>query len=359
MNLASDNVVGMSRPVLDALIAANGGGEPAYGADSWTAKAEKMLADVFEHEVSAFLIATGTGANALALAALTPPWGAVFCHEESHVIDDECGAPEMFTDGAKLVGIRGSGGKFTVAALEETLERYVPGVVKSVQPAAMSVSQVTEAGTLYSLDEIRTLTGVAKAHKLGTHLDGARFANAMVALGCTAAEMTWKSGIDVVSFGATKNGALACEAVIFFDKARAENFQYRRKRSGHTVSKGRLLGAQMVGYLENGHWIDNARHANAMAATLASGLGAVPGVRLPWPTQANEIFAVVPEGVAAALAAEGIRAAPWGSLSLPEGFVIGAGERFLRFVTSFATEAAQIERVVAVAKAATTRTAAE
>ncbi len=359
MNLASDNVVGMSRQVLDTLIAANGGGEPAYGSDSWTAKAEAMLAQVFEHEVSVFLVATGTGANALALAAMTPPWGAVFCHSESHVIDDECGAPEMFTDGAKLVGIPGVGGKFTPADLEETLSRYVPGVVKSVQPSALSISQVTEAGTLYSLDEIRALAAVAKAHRLSVHLDGARFGNAVVALGCTPAEMTWKAGVDIVSFGATKNGAMACEAVIFFDRAKAENFQYRRKRSGHTVSKGRLLGAQMVGYLENGHWLDNARHANAMAQRLSAGFASVPGARLPWPTEANEIFVVLPAAVAAALTADGIRFAPWGSQSLPAGFVIGADERFLRFVTSFATEAEQIERVLAVARGTVAMKAAE
>lgn len=349
MNLASDNVVGMSRPVLEALIAANGGAEPAYGTDAWTMRAERMLADVFEHDVSVFLVATGTAANALALAALSPPWGAVFCHVESHVMEDECGAPEMFSDGAKLIGVPGVGGKFTPADLEARMAGYVRGVVKSVQPSALSVSQVTEAGTLYSLDEIRALAAVARGNGLGVHLDGARFANAMVALGCTAADMTWKSGIDVVSFGATKNGALACEAVIFFDKARAENFQYRRKRSGHTLSKGRLLGAQMVGYLENGHWIDNARHANAAAARLAAGLAAIPGVRLPWPTQANEIFVVVPERTAAALAAEGIRAAPWASDCLPEGVEIAPDERFLRFVTSFATETAEVDKVLAVA----------
>jgi threonine aldolase len=349
MNLASDNVVGMSPPVLEVLIAANRGAEAAYGTDSWTVRAERMLADVFEHEVSVFLLATGTAANALALAALSPPWGAVFCHVESHVMEDECGAPEMFSDGAKLIGVPGVGGKFTPADLEARMTGYVPGVVKSVQPAALSISQVTEAGTLYSLEEIRALAALARSKGLGVHLDGARFANAMVALGCSAADMTWKSGVDVVSFGATKNGALACEAVVFFDKARAQNFQYRRKRSGHTLSKGRLLGAQMVGYLENGHWIDNARHANAAAARLAAGLAAIPGVRLPWSTQANEIFVVVPERVASAFTAEGIRAAPWGSDCLPADFEIGGQERFLRFVTSFATESSEIDKVLAVA----------
>ncbi len=246
MNLASDNVTGASRPVLEALIAANDGTEAAYGSDSFTQLAEAKLARIFEHDVSVFLVATGTAANALALAALSPPWGAIFCHAESHVIDDECGAPEMFTDGAKLVGLPGVNGKILPNDLEDAIARYPKGVAKASQPSALSISQVTEAGTIYSLNEIAALTKVAKAHGLGVHLDGARFANALVALQCSPAEMTWKSGVDVVSFGATKNGALSCEAVIFFDKAQAESFQFRRKRSGHTVSKGRLLGAQMA-----------------------------------------------------------------------------------------------------------------
>lgn len=346
LNLASDNVAGMSQPVLEALIAANAGPEPAYGTDQWTAKAEKMLAEIFEHEVSVFLVATGTGANALALSALTPPWGAIFCHSEAHVLDDECGAPEMFTNGAKLVGVEGVGGKLTVEALQSVVGRFAPGVVKTVQPSALSISQVTEAGTIYSLDEIKTLSSFAKQHHLAVHLDGARFGNAMLALGCSAADMTWKAGVDVVTFGATKNGALACEAIIFFNKALAENMQYRRKRSGHTVSKGRLLGAQMVGYLAHDHWIDNARHANAMARKLTDGLNAIQGVKLPWPTEANEVFAVVPHAAAERLAKANIRSAPWSSESLPKGFMIGKDEKFLRFVTSFVTESQQIDFVL-------------
>jgi threonine aldolase len=352
MNFASDNVVGASAKVLQAILAANDGAEPAYGADRHTLRAEALLAEVFEHEVSVLLAATGTGANALALAGVTPPWGAVFCQVESHVIDDECGAPEMFSGGAKLVGIPGVGGKITPDALATTLERYPRAVAKSVQPAALSVSQVTEAGTLYSLDEIRALAAIARGRGMAVHLDGARFGNAVVALACTPAEMTWKAGVDVVTFGATKNGCLACEAVIFFDKARAEEMMYRRKRSGHTLSKGRLLGAQMVAYIEGGHWLENARHANAAAARLAAGLAAMPGVRMPWPTQANEVFAVVPARVDAALREAGFRAAPWGSLSLPDGFDVGGDEAFLRFVTSFASRMQDIEALLATARTA-------
>ena len=222
------------------------------------------------------------------------------------MIDDECGAPEMFSGGAKLVGHRWGGWQDHSSDLRAVLRRYPRGVAKSVQPAAVSISQVTEAGTIYSLTEIAALCDVAHEAGLAVHLDGARFANAMVTLGCTAAEMTWKAGVDVVSFGATKNGCLAAEAVIFFDKARSDTFTYRRKRSGHTVSKGRLLGAQMVAYLQDDHWIGNARWANDAARTLAEGLSGVPGVTMPWATQANEVFAYLPEPVVQALCYFGV-----------------------------------------------------
>lgn len=351
MNFGSDNVVGASRPVLDAILAANDGAEPAYGNDSWTQKAEAMLADVFERPVRAFLVSTGTGANALALSALTPPWGAVFCHAESHVLDDECGAPEMFTAGAKLIGIPGVAGRIQLPDLRATMDRFPRGLVKAVQPSALSLSQVTEAGTIYDLDEIAALARAAHERGVKVHLDGARFANAMVALGCTPAQMTWKAGVDVVSFGATKNGCLACEAVIFFDEGLAETFQFRRKRSGHTVSKGRLLGAQLVAYLQDDHWIDNARHANAAAARLATGLAAIPGVRLPWPVQANEVFAFLPPAIDEAVKAAGFRSAPWSSESLPEGFVAGE-DRFVRFVLSWASPFTAIDGLVAAAASA-------
>ena len=226
----------------------------------------------------------------------------MFCHEEAHVHDDECGAPEFFTGGAKLVGVPGYAGKITPEALAETLARYPRGLVKSCQPAALTLSQVTEAGTVYSLAEIAALAATAHAAGLAVHMDGARFANALVALGCTPAEMTWRLGIDALSFGATKNGALACEAVVFFDKPRAESFPYLRKRGGHTLSKGRLLGAQMAAYLENGLWLELAARANALARRLSEGLVALPGLRAVWPTEANEVFVVgadgAPRGVA-------------------------------------------------------------
>ena len=353
INLASDNVVRASSHVLDAIVAANTGAEAAYGADHFSSAAEARLAEIFEHEVKVFLMTTGTAANALALAALSPPWGAIFCHEESHVADDECGAPEMFTDGAKLIGVPGFAGKITPEALEKAIARFPKGVAKSVQPSAVSLSNVTECGTVYSVEEIARVAEVARRHELGVHFDGARFANAMITLGATPAEMTWKAGVDVVSFGATKNGCLACEAVIFFDPARAEHFQYRRKRSGHTLSKGRFLGSQLIAYLAHNHWVYNARHANQQAQLLAKGLQAVPGVRLAWAVEANEVFAILPRAIESRLSEAGVRAAPWyeSSVSLAPHETVGSGEVFWRFVTSFATTTEDIATVIKTATA--------
>ena len=245
MNFASDNGAGAAPEIIEAMVAASRGVAAAYGADAHTKAAEARLREVFEKDAAVFLVATGTGANALALGAIAPPWSAIFCHEESHIHDDECGAPELFTGGAKLVGIVGEGGKISVAALRETLARFPRGLVKSVQPGALSLSQATEAGTVYSVEEVVALTEFAHRQGLVTHMDGARFANSVVALGCSPADMSWRAGIDVLSLGATKNGALACEALLFFDRGKADAFAFQRKRGGHTVSKGRFLGAQM------------------------------------------------------------------------------------------------------------------
>ena len=354
INLASDNVVGASREILDAIAAANAAPEASYGADRFSREAEARLGQIFERDVKVFLVATGTAANSLALSAFTPPWGAVFCHEESHIADDECGAPEMFTAGAKLVGIRGEAGKFSTHDLEHALKRFPRGVIKAVQPSIVSLSQVTECGTLYSLDEIKMLAAVAKRYDVAVHMDGARFANALLSLGCTPAEMTWKAGVDVLSFGATKNGALACEAVIFFDPKHTKDFEFRRKRSGHTLSKGRLFGAQLLAYLENDLWIANARHANAMAKQLSEGFTKIASMRMPWKTEANEVFVIMPKRIADAFLHSKIFAAPWyaESISLPSYEKIKDDESCLRFVTSYATKPEEIETVLKTARAA-------
>jgi threonine aldolase len=270
----------------------------------------------------------------------------------AHINDDECGAPEFFTGGAKLFGLPGPMGKIAPSSLKEILPRFPRGGTRMVQAAALSLSQATESGTVYDREEIGVLTEIAHAAGLAVHMDGARFTNALLTLGCTPAEMTWKAGIDVLSFGATKNGALACEAAIFFDPKYAEQIEVQRKRTGHTLSKGRLLGAQMAAYLRNGHWLGLARHANAMAARLAKGLAGVPGARLPWPCQANEVFAILPRNVDAALQAAGAHYYEWDAASLSAGEALGADEVFIRLVCSFETAAADVEEFIAVAQAA-------
>lgn len=352
MDFASDNAGGASARILDALIEANAGSTPAYGADAFSLAAGLKLAEVFERECAVFLVSTGTAANALALASLSPPWGAVFCHEDAHINDDECGAPEFFTAGAKLVGLKGAQGKINLAALEDAVERFPPGLVKQVQPAALSLSQATECGTLYSLDELQALTAAAHGAGLGVHMDGARFANAVESLGCTPAQMSWKAGVDVLSLGATKDGALACEAVIVFDPARAADLPFRRKRAGHTLSKGRFLGAQMIAWLEDDHWRELARHANSMAARLAVGLSEIPGVRMPWPRQVNEVFTVLPCPIDRALRAAGARYYDWGARGLTAMQAPGADEVFVRLVTSFSTTPEDVDQFLKAARAA-------
>jgi len=355
MNFASDNCAGAHPEILAAIAAANAGSTPSYGSDPWTAKAQARIDEIFERKCASFLVTTGTAANALALAALTRPYGAVFCHSSAHVMEDECGAPEFFTAGAKLVGIEGEAGRILPEALKAKLAAFPRGSVTHVQPAALSLSQTTECGTLYSPREISELTAIAHDAGLAVHMDGARFANAIAALNCSPAEASWKAGVDVLSFGATKNGALACEAVIFFDPAKAEDFAYRRKRGGHALSKSRFLGAQMIAYLDNERWLALARTANARAAKLAAGFAEIPRIELVWPCAANELFVEMPRRTDAALRAAGARYYEWGS---PAG-ELGARRRssekiFVRLVTSFATESSDIEKFLAIARASAT-----
>jgi threonine aldolase len=348
MNFASDNGAGVAPEILDAIVASSRVNAPAYGADDYTAKAQARLCDVFETEIAAFLVATGTAANALALSALANPWEAVFCHEEAHIHDDECGAPELFTGGAKLVGIAGEGGKITPQGLTETLERFPRGLVKSSQPGALSLSQATEAGTVYSVSEVSELSSMARRNGISVHMDGARFANALVSAKATPADMTWRAGVDILTLGATKNGALACEAVVFFDSARADNFAFQRKRGGQTLSKGRFLGAQMEAYLADGLWLRLAERANSSARRLAHALASTPGVRIAWPTEANEVFVVAPDAMVERWRAAGARLHEWSTRSLALENAPGAGEALVRLVTSFETASNEIDRLIGV-----------
>jgi threonine aldolase len=332
MNFASDNVTGISPEILSALNAANEGTVMPYGQDEYTQRLKTEFSNLFETEVTVFPVATGSAANALALAVMTPPFGAIYCHAESHINVDECGAPEFYTGGAKLVTLAGCDGKIHASDLAAVLERSGAGVVHHVQPAAVSITQATEAGTVYTPDQICALADVAKRHNLYLHMDGARFANAVASLNCTPADLTWRAGVDILCFGATKNGAMAAEAVVFFNQTLAETFGYRRKRSGHLFSKMRFLSAQLLAYLNNDLWLRNARHANQMAQMLTQGLVGLPGVKLHYPVEANEIFVQLPETVISSLLADGFSFYPWG----------GEHSALVRLVTAFNTSEADI-----------------
>jgi threonine aldolase len=358
MNFASDNIVGASAPVLEALVKANEGALAAYGTDEITKRIEARFCEIFERTVATFLVTTGTAANALSLAAAVPPYGLALCHREAHVIDDECGAPEFFMHGAKLIGLPGTAAKLEAEAVAAYLSA-LPGSVKQMPPKALSISQVTECGTVYDLDEIAALSRVCRTHGLALHMDGARFVNALVSLGCTPAEMTWKCGVDILSFGATKNGCLMAEAIVVFDPSLAESLDFRRKRAGQTISKGRLIAAQLEGYFADDHWYRNARHANRMAKRLSEGLAGLPDVRLAWPTQANEVFPIIPRALDRGLRAAGAQYHPWTDGSLSAGEAVGTDELLIRLVASFATEEAQVERFLDVARSAARRQAAE
>ena len=350
MNFASDNTAGVAPAILAALARVNDGHVPSYGDDEVTARVKRRLADLFEHEVAVFLVPTGTAANALALAQFMPPWGAVLCHVESHIATDECGATEFYGGGVKLVTLPGVGCKIAPATLQAALERGPWGGPHHVSAAALSLSQATEAGTIYRASEIRQLAEIAHAHAVAVHVDGARFANALVRTNATPAGLTWRAGVDVLSFGATKGGALAAEAVIFFDPARATGMQERRKRGGHLLSKHRFLAAQLDTYLADDLWLDLARHANGMADRLAQGLSAA-GIKPVWPVEANEVFVPLSVDADRRLKNAGAFYHPWSVGSLPAGFVIPPDLTLMRLVTSFSTTESEVDQFVAIARA--------
>jgi threonine aldolase len=341
MNFASDNTAPVAPAILEAITQANEGFVRGYGNDDWTRGVERRLSDIFEREVAAFLVPTGTAANALALAQVAPPWGVVFCHAESHIATDECGAPEFFGGGLKLAGLPGEGAKIAPQTLQAALNGYGDLSPHQMIASALSITQASEAGTIYRTGEIAALCDVAHARGLAVHMDGARFANALTRLNATPAQMTWQSGVDVLSFGATKGGAMAAEAVLMFDPERAKFFGERRKRGGHLLSKHRFLAAQFAAYLEGDLWLTLARHANLMADRLAGKLEAL-GLKPLWPVEANLIFVALPcaldEKLRAAGASYYVRQSE--GLTLPPDHVLA------RLVTSFATQSEEIDRFV-------------
>ncbi|MFE1796763.1 threonine aldolase family protein [Streptomyces sp. NPDC059517] len=328
---SSDNAAGASPEIVDAVVRAAAGPASPYGSDGITAGVRGKLSEIFERDVDILVVSTGSAANALSLAALTPPWGSVLCHRDSHINNDECGAPEFYTAGAKLVPLGGDDAKIDADELRAAV-RNKAGDVHSVEPSVVSVTQSTETGSVYSLDELRTLGSITKEPGLRFHMDGARFAGAVAALGASPADLTWRAGVDLLSFGATKNGTMTAEAIVVFDRSLTAELSFRAKRAGQLASKMRFHAAQLDAYLTDGLWLRNATHANAMAARLQDGVKAIPEVDLLGAAEANILFCRLPQQVIEGLLADGYafyhdRWAP--------GVV--------RFVTSFATTPQSID----------------
>lgn len=340
MNFCSDNATDVALEIMAALFAANNGAAMPYGSDVLSQRLEARFSELFETAVTVFPVATGSAANALALSVMTPPFGAIYCHTESHINADECGAPEFYTGGAKLVTLPGVNGKISAIDLESVLVKAGAGIVHHVQPAVISLTQASEAGTVYSVDQVGEIASVARTHGLTVHIDGARFANAVVSLGCAPADITWRAGVDVLSFGATKNGAMAAEAVIFFNHDLAKTFEYRRKRGGHLFSKMRFLSAQLEAYVEDDLWLRHATHANRMAVRLAEGLAFLPGATLHYPVQANEVFITLSQPVIEGLLADGFQFYRWDGQASP----------LIRLVTAFNTREEDVQAFLAAAR---------
>ncbi len=342
MIFASDNWAGAHPRIAASLSGHISGFEPAYGNGPLDREVTAKFSAVFEREVAVFFVGTGTAANSLSLLSVDRPGGVSFCHRGSHVIEDDCGAPEYFMGGSRLRAIEGALGRIDPAELEAAIARFVPEDVHSGRPTAVTITQSTEVGTVYSLEQIDTISAIAKKHRLPLHMDGARFANALVSLQTTPAEMTWKRGVDIVSFGGTKNGCWCAEAVILFDLDRAGDFAFIRKRAAQLFSKSRFIAAQFAAYFEDGLWLETAEHANAMAARLAGHIRSSKKLRLAWEPQANEVFALMSASTMDALQKKDARFYEWHP---PHGFGgMKPGEKLCRFVTSFATTEDEISR---------------
>jgi threonine aldolase len=338
MYFGSDNTSGAAPEIMTALLRANDGFERSYGADAAMARVTDLVRKIFEApEAAVYLVATGTAANALSLALVTPPWAATFAHAHAHAIVDECGAPEFYSGGGRLVGVAGDGGKMTPETLRQSLAAIAQGDVHSVQRGALSITNLTEAGTAYTPTEVAALTAAARSHGMACHMDGSRLANALIATGASPAGMTWKAGIDILSLGGTKNGCLGVEAVVLFDPAKAWELELRRKRGGHLFSKHRFLSAQMEAYLTDGLWLRLAEAANAMGQRLVSGLR-VKGIDVP-EAPANMMFPEWALGTHDRLEAAG---------AVFSRTPAAQGRERARLVTSWSTTAADVDRFLGI-----------
>jgi threonine aldolase len=335
IELRSDNAAGAAPEIVAAVTAANTGSALAYGGDPWTIRLRELVATVFEHpDVTVFPVTSGTAANALSIATLCPPWGAVLCHETAHILRNEGGATSMFAAGAVMRGLPGDGYRISPEALEHALATTNWGDPHQSQPSVLSLTLPTDFGTIYTPDMVAELTGIARVRGLRTHLDGARIANAIAALGCAPSELTWRAGIDVISLGAIKNGGINADAIVCFDSSLAKPLEYRLKRAGHIASKMRFQAAQLDTYLTDDLWLRLARASNAAMERLAAGLTEL-GVELLAPVQVNMAFARLEDRVCTALEDQGLLF-----------YRLGGG--VARFVTSFNTSFDEIDAALEV-----------
>jgi threonine aldolase len=342
MNFASDNWAGAHPAIAAALAEHASGFAAAYGAGEFDQRVEQRFSEIFERDVAVYFVATGTAANALSMTAVARPGGVAFAHREAHMLEDECGAVEYFTGGGRLCPIDGELGRIDPGGLDRAIRRYPAEFVHAGQPMAVSITQATEIGTVYRLDDIAAVAAVCRAHGLPLHMDGARFANALVSLACTPAEMTWKSGVDILSFGGTKNGCWSAEALVVLNPDIGRDLPFLRKRAAQLFSKSRFVSAQFDAYFDNDLWLASARHANNMAAALAAAIDLSSQLRLAWRPNANEVFAVMDAGTKEKLSHAGAIFYDWRP---PHGYRGGIGENevLCRFVTSFATTGEEIE----------------
>jgi threonine aldolase len=347
MQFASDNWAGAAPEILEAIAAEGARFGAAYGGSAIDEAAEARFGEVFERDVAVFFVATGSAANGLAMTAINRPGGVVFCHRDSHMVEGECGGVEYLTGGARLLGLDGADGKLDPRTLQDAIAALAPASEHHGQGMAVSITQQTEAGTAYTLHEIREIAEIAHMHALPLHMDGARFANALAASNASPAEMTCKAGVDVLSFGATKNGCIAAEALVFFDPGMAREMPFLRKRSGQLFSKSRFVAAQFDAYLRDGLWLELARHANAMADRLRAGLAAATHAREAWPTGGNEVFAVLRRADAARLREAGAAFHDWGQPQGSDKVELTEAEIIVRLVTAFSTRADEVDAFLA------------
>lgn len=352
MDFSSDNSFGVHPSIIEALNAVNGGSAHSYGGDDITARVTEKFREIFETDLDVLLVPTGSAANVLAISTYCSSLGSIFAHEEAHLVIEEGGAAEFYTGGAKVVPVGGFGAQIDPDALTQALSEFPANQPRAQTPSVLSLTQSTECGTVYTRDKLTELASIAKSRNMAVHMDGARFANALASTSVDAnispAEMTWAAGIDIVTFGASKNGAMSAEAIVVFDRTKTAELERRRLRAGHLLSKSRFIAAQMEAYFADDLWLGMARQANQLAADLSERLSKISGVRLAWPTDANEVFVVMPEGLYGHLEAKGARFYNWIDKGLKHTeHAPQKGETLRRLICSFDTPASSIDELIA------------